>query len=646
MPPNVKGLDRSEVDEATKWIGGLDRIHGARGILGCYDLSATPYIPSGKHATEESLFGWIVSDFGLNDAIESGIVKTPRVVVRDDSKLTDKYKSRLYHIYADSTVKDDLNRKAAEQEPLPDLVTNGFYLLGKDWLETAKAWRDVGHRVPPVMITVANRVETAARIKFAFDHGKIRIPELCDPERTLHIDSSVLQKAEKQEEVGSLFDFTEIEDGDEAEPKLTKQQQAELLRQQVDTVGQIGKPGEQIQLVISVGMLSEGWDAKTVTHILGLRAFSSQLLCEQVVGRGLRRTSYDMKDGSDFFEAEYVNIFGIPFTFLPHEGGEGPPPPPPTPKTRIEPLLEKKEFEITWPNILRIDHVYRPVLELDLKKIRPLVLNAFDTPTLVELAPIVEGKPDVGKLKEIDLMELARKFRMQKIVFETARDVFDQIKPSWSGGKDELLAQLVHLVDRFLSSDRVSIYPSGFGNHELRHRLLVTLNIGLVVQHIWEGIRFQNSEALTPVFDDERPIRSTGDMPIWYTGRPCELTKRSHISHCVFDSRWEASEAFELDRNKNVAEWAKNDHLGFEVLYTFKGVVHKFRPDFLVKLVNGSTLVLEVKGKDTYQDRTKREALAQWVRAVNEYGEFGKWACDVSFIPSDVKGILTKHASE
>src|SRR5271169_2764885 len=131
----------------------------------------------------------------------------------------------------------------------------------------------------------------------------------------------------------------DADEGDyEPKRKLTKKQQAELLRQQVDTVGQAGKPGEQIQNVISVGMLSEGWDAKTVTHIMGLRAFTSQLLCEQVVGRGLRRTSYDVKPQTKFFDAEYVNIFGIPFTFLPHEGGDGPAPPPPTPKTRIEPL--------------------------------------------------------------------------------------------------------------------------------------------------------------------------------------------------------------------------------------------------------------------------------------------------------------------
>jgi type III restriction enzyme len=122
-------------------------------------------------------------------------------------------------------------------------------------------------------------------------------------------------------------------------------------------------------------MLSEGWDAKTVTHIMGLRAFSSQLLCEQVVGRGLRRTSYEVNPKTGLFDAEYVNIFGVPFTFLPHESTDGPPPPPPPPKTKIEPVKEKLQYEIRWPNIIRINHSYKPTLKLDMEKVKPIELN-------------------------------------------------------------------------------------------------------------------------------------------------------------------------------------------------------------------------------------------------------------------------------
>jgi type III restriction enzyme len=637
----VKGIRKEDLEEATKWLGGLDRIHKARGILNCYDFSATPFAPSGKQSSEEALFDWIVSDFGLNDAIESGLVKTPRVVVRDDGVPDAKtYKSKLYHIY--EHVKVDLNRRAEEQTPLPDLVTVGYYLLGKDWLEAAKAWKQRGLHTPPVMITVANRTETAARVKYAFDHKKILLEELCVPDRTLHIDSKVLELAEAQEEPITIDDDEERQDeeaNDEAVRKLSKKELAERLRQQVDTVGQAGKPGEQIQKVISVGMLSEGWDTRTVTHIMGLRAFSSQLLCEQVVGRGLRRVSYEFDKGKGLFEPEYVNIFGVPFTFLPHETVDGPPPPPPPPKTKIEPVIEKKAFEISWPNIIRVDHVYRQELKLDMNKVKPLELDAFKTPTLAEVAPIVEGKPDVTKLSAIDLEALSKKFRWQKIAFETASGIFDQMKPTWKGNKEYLLARLIRLMDEFIASGKIDISPPLFNQDDVRRRILITLNMSKIVQQMWESIIPENTESLVPVFDTERPIVSTGDMRTWYSGKPCEYTKRSHINFCVFDSTWESSDEFELDRNKSVDAWVKNDHLGFEILYVFRGVVHKYRPDFVIRLKDGDFLVLETKGQDTDQDKAKRAFLDEWVKAVNAHGGFGKWHWALSKQPGDVVGI-------
>ncbi|MEW6171957.1 MAG: BPTD_3080 family restriction endonuclease [Bacillota bacterium] len=638
----VRGLKKEDIEQATKWVGGLDRIHTGRGILSCYDFSATPFAPSGKKSSEEALFGWIVSDFGLNDAIESGLVKTPRVVVRDDGVPDAKtYKSKLYHIY--EWVKDDLNRKAEEHESLPDLVINGYYLLGKDWLETARMWESQGFRTPPVMISVANRTETAARIKYAFDHKKIRIDELCIPERTLHIDSKVLDMAESQEEAGFFEDAAGDEGlNDEPVRKLSKREQAELLRQTVDTVGREGKPGEQIQKVISVGMLSEGWDAKTVTHVMGLRAFSSQLLCEQVVGRGLRRTSYEINPETGLFDAEYVNIFGVPFTFLPHESQDGPPPPPPSPKTKIEPVNEKQQYEINWPNIIRIDHIYKPELKLNVDEVKPLELNAYETPTLAELAPIIEGKPDVTKISEISLEDLGRKYRTQKIVFEAAAEVFDQMKPSWKGKREYLLAQVIRLVERFIKSDKIHISPALFNNNEMKRRVLLTLNMSKVVHHIWGAICSESTEAMVPVFDGEKPIRSTGDMRPWYTSKPCEYTKKSHINLCVFDSAWEAGDAFELDRNPNVDAWVKNDHLGFEILYVYEGTIRKYRPDFIIRLKTGEFLILETKGQETEQDKRKHESLDDWVKAVNAHSGFGRWRRAVTREPGEIAAVLAE----
>lgn len=659
----VRGVRKEELEQATKWVGGLDRIHRAREILCAYDFSATPFAPTGKTTTEEALFGWIVSDFGLNDAIESGLVKTPRVVVRDDAIPDAKtYRSRLYHIYADPEVKDDLNRKAAESEPLPDLVVNAYLLLAADWLKTKQEWEREGHPTPPVMITVANRTETAARVCYAFLHRRIDVPELSDPATTLHIDTKVLESAEWQEEAAENEALLGKEDaegnggepGDEqVEPngsangqgKLTKREWAERLRQMVNTVGQPGKPGAHIRHVISVGMLSEGWDAKTVTHIMGLRAFTSQLLCEQVVGRGLRRTSYDVNPKTGLFEPEYVNVFGVPFTFLPHEGGEGTPPSPPKPTTRIEPLPEKRQHEIVFPNIIRVERTYRLQLVLDESRIQPLVLDAMETVTSAELAPILEGKPNPLELSQIELERIARQWRMQTILFRTAVNVYDQLHPEWKGSREYLLAQVVALVDRFLRSGRIVFRPESLAADDLRRRVTLMVHMNKVVQHVFSAIQAQNAEKLEPIFDDVHPIRSTADVRPWHTTRPCARTEKSHISHCVYDSTWEASVANELDRNPLVAAWVKNDHLGFEIRYIFNGVRRRYRPDFLVKLMNGTMLVLEVKGQNSEENRAKWAALDEWVQAVNAHGGFGRWAWDVSWRPGDLEDILARHAA-
>ncbi|ABC99474.1 type III restriction protein res subunit [Synechococcus sp. 63AY4M2] len=637
---------KDSAQEATVWVGGLDRLHRSRGILTCYDFSATPFAPSGKKSSEEALFGWIVSDFGLNDAIESGLVKTPRVVVRDDAVPNAKtYKSRLYHIYNDPEVKDDLNRRANPEELLPDLVLNAYYLLGYDWRETWKAWKAADLPTPPVMITVCNRTETAARVKHAFESRRIPIDELCNSEGILHIDSKVLEEAEAKEEFTAVVEASdEADDGEEedvpVECRLTKAEQAERLRKIVDTVGQVGQPGEKIQNVISVGMLSEGWDAKTVTHIMGLRAFTSQLLCEQVVGRGLRRTSYEINPQTGLLEPEYVNIFGVPFTFLPHEDSGDGPPPPPTPKTAVEPDPAKAEFEIRWPNVVRIERLLQPTLTLDWSKVQPLELDAAQTPQVAELAPILEGKPDVNQISRIELEKLAREFRTQRIIFETARNVFDQVRQSWRGSREILLAQLVRIVEQFIRSDRILISPPLFYQDELRRRLIITLNLSRVVQHVCEAVRQENTEKLVPVFDRDHPIRSTGQMRTWYTSKPCERTRKSHINVCVYDSTWEASDAFVLDNSSAVSAWAKNDHLGFEVLYLYRGVVRKYRPDFLVRLANGDMLILETKGQDTELDRVKRRYLDEWVQAVNAHGAFGRWRWKVARYPGEIRDTL------
>jgi type III restriction enzyme len=169
---------------------------------------------------------------------------------------------------------------------------------------------------------------------------------------------------------------------------------------------------------------------------------------------------------------------------------------------------------------------------------------------------------------------------------------------------------------------------------------LLTLDMTKVVNHVMGAIRCENTEAILPVFNSDKPISSTGDMRQWYTGKPCEYTKRSHINVCVYDSKWEAAEAFELERHPDVDAWVKNDHLAFEIQYVFGGVVQKYRPDFIIRLKSGRHLILEVKGQDTQREKIKREFLDEWVRAVNGHGGFGEWCWAVSNRPGGVIDIL------
>ena len=218
---------------------------------------------------------------------------------------------------------------------------------------------------------------------------------------------------------------------------------------------------------------------------MGLRAFSSQLLCEQVVGRGLRRVSYEVDEQTGLFKAEYVNIFGVPFTFLPHECGEDTPPEPPKPRTRIFIDNDKKEHEIKWPSILRINHVYNPKLTLDMKNVRRIELRPEDTPFRSELAPFLEGKPDSTKLSEINLSDekvekMLKVLRKQRLIFEIARDIFDQVKPTWQGKKEYLLLQIVKIVEDFLDSNKLIIKGEVY-NEDLKRRLLILLNMNILL---------------------------------------------------------------------------------------------------------------------------------------------------------------------
>lgn len=646
-----QGID---LEEATRWIEGLDRIHKTRRIQRCFDLSATPFAPTGKTSTDTALFDWIISDFGLNDAIEAGLVKTPRVVVRDDAiPDTKTLRPKLYHLYRDPSVSDDLNRAGAEpHEPLPKLVQDAYTLLGADWREHFRDWAEAGHSSPPVMLTVCNRTETAARIEHYFNSGDAHWPELTAPNRTLRVDSKVLEKAEIGETTSSSdknyeTKLKEIISAADI-PETRKQQLAglkkeELLREIIDNVGKRGTAGQDLQNVISVAMLSEGWDAKNVTHIMGLRAFTSQLLCEQVVGRGLRRVSYDT-DENGLFVPEYVNVFGVPLTISENTDG-GDPPPPPKPSIQVEVVPERKALEIKWPNVLRVETVVKPVLFIDWTEVSILTLDPALTTITAELAPALGGATDLSQISAIDLEKLPDGFRLQRLVFQATRKAFSELQHSFAGSEENLAAQLVRIAEDFFRSDRLDI-PSLFHSDPLRRRILIALNIDLIVQHLMRHLKEQNLTSLTPVYDEDNPIGATGQMRTWYTSKPNFPAVKSHISHLVGDSAWEGHAANVFETHKDVASYAKNDHLGFQVYYLWGGSRRRYVPDFLVRLGNGKTLALEIKGTDSPQNKAKRDALNEWVLAVNSTGGFGTWSWDVAFAPAEVQDIVAKHMAD
>lgn len=599
-------------DKATVWVNGLDKINRARGVLLAYDLSATPFKPTGSNNQGEQLFSWVVSDFGLNDAIESGLVKTPKVAVRDDSQITKELRSKFFHIY--EHVQNDLNQSKEPHIGLDDLITKAVRILGGDWLQSKKQHEAENRKTPPVMIVICNRTETAARMEYSFKQETIvGVEELTKADTLLRIDQKALDEAESGKElVGSKRDF------------------AYNQREKFNTVGKEGKPGEQVRCVIGVNMLSEGWDARTVTHILGLRAFTSQLLCEQVVGRGLRRISYNVNDDG-YYEPEYVTVFGVPFTFLPVEGAEtGKVAGKENPKTKIESLKDRKALKIDWPNVLRIEYKLKYFLRLEWDELKELILSPQDSPIVVGVAPVIDNHPNFDQMTEMDLDRLAEGERLESVKLKMAVQLHKTFGGKWEGDPGSHVGQLMPIIQEFFESNKlITKIPDLFGGAEKWRNILLIMCYQKIVNHIGDFIRSSHKgEESEIVFASGRSKLSTTTAATWYTSKPTTPVKKSQISHIVADSTWEGEVAIELelDRIQNLISWAKNDRfLGFKIYYVWQGKTPAYYPDFIIRFNKGRYLVLEVKGQKTEQDKAKWAAAEEWVQAVNHDGRFGVW---------------------
>ena len=615
-PPEIKRKKRAlqkegiDVDQATKWIEGLDRIHKTIGIRQVFDFSATPYIPTGSTANQQGLFDWIVSDFGLADAIESGLVKTPKFAVGDDASINKTLKPRLYHIYENDDVKNDLNREASPQEHLPDIVKIGYTYLCDSWHKKYQTWKEASKQnlkdfCPPVMISVVNRKETADRLEYSFQNNHISI-----------VPSS-FQGSDKMLKVYSGL----------------KADEDEKIREQLKNIGQIGKQEQHIHHVISVAMLSEGWNCTKVTHIMGLRAFSSQLLCEQIIGRGLRRTSYDLND-QGLFDPEYVSVLGVPFAYLPQEGNDTGQKEDIT-KHCIYPEKERSQYEILWPHVEKIQVDLKSKLSIDFKSMEPFTIDVSEIPRTQEMASVLDGK----KIENITVLDLQKIFeeqtkynlndRLKTLTWKITDQVYRETSLNW---KDEMLKadalkMIFYLVKQFLDSHKLQMKPD---YEKERKDLIVMIKMNEIVNRILTLIRKDSAEQISAVYNKENHFCSTSDMGEWWTRKKVGAFKKTHLNQCVMDSHWEQAHARELDQNNKVLAFVKNDHLGFEVDYIDEeGKRRKYTPDFIIKLIEENYLVLEVKGNKKKKDIQKWDFMHNWCQAVSKDFE-QKWCFQVS----------------
>jgi len=625
-----------EREEATVWISGLDRINKIRGINFCADFSATPFYIKGSGREEGEPFPWIVSDFGLVDAIESGIVKIPRVPVDDNTgALIPKY-FRLWEAINQSLPVSERQtaRRRAKPESVLREAEGAIATLASEWKRTFDEFQRSGSPVPPVMIVVCDNTDLA---KIVYEHiasGKVLSELQNQPaaEVTLRIDTKLLKEAES------------AVDGE------TKQQAAERLRKTVDTVGKTewdgegDPPGKHIRCVVSVGMLTEGWDAQNVTQILGLRAFTSQLLCEQVVGRGLRRMNYD-----DFSEPEYVDIYGVPFEVIPVKKKPRGRTEVPKVSTLVRALRERKHLEITFPRVEGYVFDVRQRIRVNWDEVPYLVIDPSTEPTEVQVKPAVGyriGRPDrLSPGEEVlhDRNPFYRENRLQATVYEIAAEITNRLK----GKREEwqirhiLFPQVLNIVWHYLEervrvSAQATLQEVALEKYQQR-----------IVERLTEAIE-PDTEAgeppILPIIERFRPIGSTAEV-LFRTVRQCRGTTKSHISHVVLDApEWEHSVAYQLERIPEVIAYARNDHLDFTIPYEYQGVRHEYRPDFLIRWRREDgrevKIVLEVKGFETEQDRQKEAAAKRWVRAVNHHGEFGQWAFVVCRDPQALTHIL------
>jgi len=626
--------ERDNLEEATVWVQGLDRIHAARGINFCADFSATPFYIAGSKHEEGTPFEWIVSDFGLVDAIESGLVKIPRVPVSDTTGHAIPRYFNLWRWINDELKAEEpgaagVGRRRPKPEAVVQRADGALKQLAGLWKQTHDHWQACGRRIPPALIIVCDNTQLSqvmyehisgerlregpdGRKRTAYETGQV-FPELLsnseEQQPTMRIDSRLIREAEAEVE-----SKTRTAVGDE-------------LRRKVSTVGKEGQPGEQVRCVVSVGMLTEGWDARNVKQILGLRAFHSQLLCEQVVGRGLRRISYDVDPETGLLAEEYVDVYGVPFEVIPVKKAVEKAPTDERERTHVHAREDREQFAIEFPLVEGYVCEVQQHLTADLSRVAPVEIDALVEPTASIArpkgwaegeAPGLEGPGEtVTQTRE----EYYATVRMQTIEYDLAGRVTEALLAGRPGARHQLFHEALRIVREFLAT-KVAYHgadPKEVGLERYRRQVVERLLLAI------EPDESRGEQRLLPRIERFRRKGSTRDVD-FFTIRECRETRKSHVSHVVLDStQWEASAAFWLEASDDVIAYARNDHLGFLIPYDYDEKPHLYTPDFVVRLRDGSNLIVETKGQEREQDRQKHAAAERWVSAVNNAGEWGRW---------------------
>lgn len=492
-------------------------------------------------------------------------------------------------------IREDLNKKCEPNVDLPDLVRSAFKILSTDWLATKNDWQK---GVPPSMIVICNNTFTSARIEYSILNSHLGVSEIAEKDKVLRIDSTA----------------EDIED--------------ELLREKFNTVGKQGKPGAEVQCVVGVNMLSEGWDANNVKQILGLRAFTSQLLCEQVVGRGLRRMSYEIDEDTGLLKPEYVTVFGIPFSFLPIEGKGKDKPEEEKPKTFIQVLPQKKQYQILFPNILRIQKETEYFVDINWKKTEKITLSPTENPVWVQVAPTID-RPDLSQSQKMDSIQeyLGKDYRLKQSIFAITTSIKNNLDDTWKNIDDgNKFQQIFKIVSEFI--EKSVIIDADKSNYELYKNILIGLNTTKITSMVRNSINLSQDTKSYPIPDPVNKFKTTSVMTPWYTTRDTYSASemKCHISHLVQDSKWENIGKILDNEVDDVVAWVKNDHLAFTIPYIHKGLMRSYFPDFIIKYKGNKYLLLEIKGKEREQDQTKWESAKLWCEALNvDKASWGEW---------------------